>query len=50
MLPLGVCLVAAVIVIWRQSRRRESPLDHSEIRVLRHCAEQIRREQGYPFE
>ena len=50
MLPVGICLAVALIVIWRQSRTRQQPLDRYEIRVLKHCADQIRREQFHPFD
>ncbi len=50
MLPAGICLVVALIVFWRASRSRQRPLDHGEIQILRHVADQIRREQFHPFE
>ena len=50
MLPAIICLILALIVLRRVSRRSQRPLDRSEILVLRHCADQIRREQFHLFE
>ena len=50
MLPAGICLVVALVAVWRASRRSQLPLDRSEILVLRYCADQIRREQFQPFD
>ena len=50
MLLAGICFAALLVVIWRGSRAGHGPLDHAEIRVIRHYAEQSRKEQSQPFE
>jgi hypothetical protein len=50
MVPALVCLAAVLITLWRISRPRRNPLDHEEMRILRHFAEHDRREQFHRFE
>ena len=50
MLPAGICVVVALVVLWRAFRARPRPLDRNEVQILRHFADQIRKEQFHPFE
>ena len=50
MLLAGICFAAMLVVIWRSSSASRRPLDRTEIRVIRHYADQIRKEQVQPFE
>ncbi|MGA2716083.1 MAG: hypothetical protein ABSG41_23540 [Bryobacteraceae bacterium] len=50
MLLAAICLAALLIAIWRDSFAGNAPLDRAEIRVIRHYADQIRKEQIQPFD
>lgn len=50
MILAGICLAALLLIIWRDSCARQGPLDRAEIRVIKHYADQIRKEQIQPFD
>jgi hypothetical protein len=50
MVLAGICLVALLLVIWRDSCASQGPLDRAEIRVIRRYADKIRKEQIQPFD
>ena len=50
MILAGICLAALLIVLRRDSCASQGPLDHAEIRVIKHYADQVRKEQTQPFD
>ncbi len=50
MVLVAICVAALLLVIWRDSCASKGPLDRAEIKVIKHYADKIRKDQIQPFD
>jgi hypothetical protein len=47
---IEVLLAVALFAMWRGAKGNNPPLDREEIEIIRHFADQMRKEQFHPYE